>query len=208
MKTRKLHKISGLILLLPFAAWSATAIFFLVRPGYDQAYESLEVKQYPLSESFVIPEESNWEELRVFESILGKHLLVKENGHRRHLNVDTFQEYKLPGNMELNTLLEDAFRNNPERYGSINTIEGSHITTTTGVEIDLNWNTLSFSQEGNDTRWINQLYSIHYLQWTGLEFVDRILGLVGIFLLVFMTYSGTQLAFGKSPKLSQVLRES
>jgi len=48
MKTRKLHKITGLILLLPFIAWSATAVFFLIRPAYEQAYERLAVREYPL----------------------------------------------------------------------------------------------------------------------------------------------------------------
>jgi hypothetical protein len=37
MTKRQLHRLTGIILLLPFVAWASTAVFFLVRPAYEQA---------------------------------------------------------------------------------------------------------------------------------------------------------------------------
>jgi len=196
VKTRKLHKITGLILLAPFIAWSLTAVFFLVRPGYEEAYERPQLKQYPLEAGFSIPANAAWTEVRLFNTILGKHLIVKESGTWRHLDGDTLEEKPYPSETELRLLLEEAFSFNPERYGSIATIDDIGIHTTTGVDITLDWNTLSIFQNGKDTRAIDQIYSIHYLEWTGIEILDRIVGLSGLFLLIYMTWSGMQLAFG------------
>lgn len=62
--TRYSHKILGLIMLLPFIAWSSTAVFFLLRPGYDEAYERPTVQQYPARSAYTIPANENWLEAR------------------------------------------------------------------------------------------------------------------------------------------------
>ena len=69
------------------------------------------------------------------------------------------------------------------------------MVTSTGVRITLDWNTLGLRQSGNDTRWIDQLYQLHYLQWTGVRWLDRILGVAGLFLLAVMTVTGFRLSF-------------
>ncbi|MDY6983572.1 MAG: hypothetical protein SV422_10830, partial [Pseudomonadota bacterium] len=79
MKLREQHKLLGIVLLLPFIAWSATGLFFLVRPAYDQAYEQLAVKQYPLEQPLTVVPQPDWREVRWLRSILGTHLLVRRD---------------------------------------------------------------------------------------------------------------------------------
>ena len=47
---------------------------------------------------------------------------------------------------------------------------------------------------------IDALYRIHYLQWTGYKLVDRLVGLVGLLLLVTLAVLGVRLAFGRQPR--------
>lgn len=196
MNTRRSHKIVGIILLLPFIAWSATAVFFLVRPAYQEAYAPLEVKQYPLEPATTIATRPEWLEVRHLRSILGPHLLVLSTAGWQQLDPLTLQSLPYPDESSLRTLLEDAMQANPQRYGALATVDGRRISTDTGVNITLDWGTLSFTQEGRDTRWINQVYSIHYLEWTGVLVLDKILGLAGLALLMYMTWSGANMAFG------------
>jgi hypothetical protein len=193
---RRRHKLTGLILLLPFIAWSATAVFFLVRPRYEQAYETLAVRHYPLIEAPHFAVNPGWEEVRYFQSLLGAHLLVKTQDGWRHLNPTTLQPWPRPDDSTVTRLLEDAFSANPARYGHVATLDGNLATTTTGVTVNIDWNTLSLSQQGRDTYWINKAYDIHYLEWTGIGPVDKVLGLSGLALLIYMTWSGMQLSFG------------
>jgi hypothetical protein len=197
VKIRAIHKYLGIVLLLPFIAWSATAVFFLVRPAFTEAYARLDVKQYPLDAPLTLAAHPQWQELRYVHSILGEHLLVRQDGQWRHLDPQSLQELPYPDNDKLRLLLADAITSNPERYGNIALLDGRRISTDTGVNIQLDWNTLGFTQEGRDTRWIDRIYRIHYLEWTGIYLVDRFLGLFGLFLLMFMTYTGARMVFGR-----------
>jgi hypothetical protein len=196
VQTRQLHKILGLTLLLPFIAWSATAVFFLVRPAYQDAYAQLEPRLYPLNSSLAVAPHPQWQEIRFFRSILGEHLLVKRDGVWSQLDPHTLRERAYPDDKSLRALVTDAITVNPQRYGTIEVLDGRHISTDTGVNIQLDWNTLSFTQQGRDTRWINRVYNIHYLEWTGIAAIDKFLGLFGLFLLMYITYTGARLAFG------------
>ncbi len=198
MTPRRRHKLVGTILLLPFIAWSTTAVFFLVRPRYEQAYEKLEVRHLPLKTAPALQPQPDWEEVKLFESVLGSHLLVRTSSGWQHFDATTLQPWPEPDQQALIRLLEDSFVGNPERYGRIVSLDGNVATTTTGVTLTYDWDTLSLSQRGRDTYWINKVYDIHYLEWTGIKVIDKILGLSGLALLIYMTWSGMQLAFGWS----------
>ncbi|MGV3591182.1 MAG: hypothetical protein ACO1PZ_05790 [Gammaproteobacteria bacterium] len=232
MKLREQHKLLGIALLLPFMAWSATGLFFLVRPAYEQAYEQLVVKTYPLEQPFpalpigsdsvvassaewtadsnpVLKADSpadskadsklarnpDWKEVRWLRSILGLHLLVRRDDGWVQLDPDTFAERPWPSDEDLRLLVTDAMRQNPERYGELASFEGGRMTTDTGVEITFDWNTLSYTQQGRDTRGIDRVYRIHYLEWTGIAAVDKVLGVSGLLLLIYMTVTGFRLVF-------------
>jgi hypothetical protein len=196
MTKRQLHRLTGIILLLPFVAWASTAVFFLVRPAYEQAYEQLRVNQLPITDIIMMVPDENWQEMRFFRTVLGDHLIVRENGGWQHLDGYTLDPWPQPGADDLRVLLQDAFTANPSRYGRVLSIENNTAKTDTGVDISINWDSLSFIQTGRDTRWINKVYDIHYLRWTGYRPFDRVLGLFGLFLLMYMTFSGARMAFG------------
>lgn len=192
------HRLIGIVLLLPFLAWSLTGIFFLVRPGYDEAYERVPVWQYAMSPSINLSPAPEWKEIRLFRSILGDHLIFQDEAGWHHLDANTLEAWPLPGEHDITRLLEDAFQFNADRYGSLVSVSGNTAHTDTGVELSINWPTLSITQDGRDSRWIDRIYSIHYLEWTGFLITDRILGLGGLALLIYMTYTGGLMAFGKN----------
>lgn len=196
---RRQHRWIGIILLLPFLAWASTGIFFLVRPGFTQAYEAVPVRQYALPASTTLPifPQSDWQEIRYFRSILGEHLLVRRDDGWQHLNAITSEIWPLANTDDLSLLLEDALQSNPDRYGNIVNVRENTATTDTSVQLSIDWNTMTISQTGRDTRWIDRIYSIHYLEWTGFYWTDRILGVGGLALLIYMTYTGALMAFGK-----------
>ena len=194
----RFHRFIGWVLVLPFIAWSLTGIFFLVRPAYQEAYAPLLIKSYPQEQMIQLPISDNWLEYRYLKSILGPHLLVRTGNGWRHLNPVSTEDYAVPRRIELTALVNDAMDANRARFGQI--IGGSDLTflTDTGAEISVDWNKFSLSQRGRDTYWINQVYDIHYLRWTGISWMDKILGVAGLLLLILMTVTGIRLLF-KSP---------
>ena len=87
-------------------------------------------------------------------------------------------------------LIGDAIGSNPDRYGEIVKFSGNMAITSTGVVVTLNWPDLSLAQSGSDTRLIDNLYRIHYLQWSGHSLADTLLGVLGIVLLLALTVLG------------------
>lgn len=211
MKARRTHRILGLLLLLPICGWALTGFVFFLKPGYKQAYASLRVKAYPLDPAawasgtrVDLSTSSAWLETRSIRTILGDHLLVRTSTGWRHLDPSTMRERPLPDESSVRALLTDAVASEIPRYGSIATIarqEGeapsAAAKTSTGASIELDWATLTLTQSGEDTRRIDTLYKIHYLQWTGFAPIDRILGLVGLISLVALALLGLRLSLGR-----------
>ena len=192
MIIRKQHRLLSGILLLPFIAWSLTGIFFLVRPAYEQAYSVLSPKTYAAGE-INISAEPQWQEMRLLRTILGQHLLVKQEGRWQQLDPDSLEVRAAPTEADLANFVEDAISQDTQRYGELLPGESYPFQTSTGVTITVNWDSLSLSQQGADTRWIDRIYSIHYLQWTGIALVDTVLGVGGLFLLLLMTITGSMM---------------
>ena len=190
MITRKQHRLLGSILLLPFIAWSLTGIFFLVRPAYEQAYSVLSPKTYAVDE-INISAQPEWQEMRSLKTVLGLHLLVKQEGRWQQLDPDSYEVRNTPIEADLARFVEDAMSQDILRYGELLSGESDPFRTSTGVTIAVNWDSLSLYQQGVDTRWIDRIYSIHYLQWTGIALLDTVLGVVGLFLLLLMTVTGS-----------------
>lgn len=193
MRSRKVHKIVGLALVLPMIGWVVTGIIFFIKPGYQQAYEQISVKTYPIERGFQLPNEPDWQEIKIVRTILGYHLLVKTKAGLLHLDPFTLTPKTLPSTSERKRLVEDAFYNNPIRYGHIVRIEQDKLTTDTEVEITLNWSRLSLRQSGTDTDLINTFYKIHYLQWTPYAGINDALGIIGLLMLITLTILGTKI---------------
>jgi hypothetical protein len=143
-----------------------------------------------------VPDPS-WLEARFSRTVLGEHLLVRDAEGWQHLDAFVLDPRPAPSGAELRLLINDAIGDNPERYGNVESLAGMTAVTDTGVEISVNWDSLTLAQRGPDTRWIDWVYDVHYLRWTGFEIFDRIFGLFGLFLLMYMTYSGARMALGR-----------
>jgi hypothetical protein len=193
MKSKKIHRVIGLLLVLPVIAWTFTGIIFFIKPGYQDAYDQLVVKTYPLEKSFVIQESKEWTEVRLLKTILGYHLLVKTNKGFQHLDPITYQEKAIPKGLTLTSLFNDSFSKKSERYGHVISSDNFKVLTSKGVEVSLNWEQLSFRQEGEDTKLINTLYKIHYLQWTPYKAINQYIGIVGLTLLMTLTIFGLKI---------------
>ena len=68
-------------------------------------------------------------------------------------------------------------------------------TTSTHIRVVLDWDRLSLQQRGDDTDRIDRLYKIHYLQWTGVKWLDRVVGAVGLALVAILSVLGLMLWF-------------
>lgn len=196
MKTRPWHRIFGLLLTLPMIGWALTGLVFFVKPGYGGAYEVLAARTYPQDAAAPVTPGSDWLEYRGFRTILGDHLLVRTSAGWQHLNPQNLQPRTEPSEEEVRRLVADAFSANPTRYGNITNVSGTTVTTNTGVEVRLDWKRVSLQQQGRDTRRIDRLYKVHYLQWTGIESLDKVIGLAGLVLVLCLTVLGIRLAFG------------
>jgi uncharacterized iron-regulated membrane protein len=194
MTIRKLHRVIGIALMLPFVAWAITGLIFFLKPGYTAAYELLNVKTYPLAQQVNVVSEPGWREFRYLRTVLGDHLLVRLDSGWKQLDPVT-KQMRTASDAEVRALLKDAFSANPQRYGEVSVITDNTIRTNTGIEISLDWNRMSLQQKGKDTDRIDLFYRIHYLQWTGIKSVDRVVGLVGIGLVLVLTGLGGLLVF-------------
>lgn len=185
-------------MLIPLLLWAATGLVFLTKPGFADAYIQLEPKRYKIEREVRLPEASQWTQLKVLRTILGYHLIVSKGGQWQHLDPFTFNERPFPTKDQMELLIDDAISINKDRFGSIVEIKENIVTTDTDVQIDLDWRTLTLQQSGRDTRLINTLYKIHYLQWLGSPALDKIFGVIGLVGLVFLTILGLAIYAKKS----------
>jgi len=195
MTTRTIHRTVGLILLLPLFGWVVTAMVFYIKPGYAGAYELLEPRTYPLNENLPAPgADAAWLELKYVKTILGLHVIARTKEGLVQLDPHTLHPREKPDDEKIKVLLNDAFSNNPDRYGVVATISHDTIITTTNIQVMFDWNALTLYQRGADTDRIDMLYKIHYLQWTGIRSLDRILGPLGLTLVLLLSILGIRLA--------------
>lgn len=199
---RKLHKIIGLIMLLPCIAWAITGIFFFFKPGYQEAYQPLSIKFYQQTALATLPVNQAFSQVKQMQTILGQHVLVQDKSGWRHFLAEqthptAFKELKEPSEQQVKALITEAISAKPERYGNISSIDGLTATTDTEVRVTLNWQQLSLRQQGKDTDFINTIYNIHYLRWTGNKTIDQYLGVIGLLLIVSVAGIGTWMSFNR-----------
>ncbi|OKY27501.1 hypothetical protein BI291_09125 [Thalassotalea sp. PP2-459] len=177
-------------MLLPIIAWAITGTYFFFKPGYQEAYQALNVKTYPLTYIDKLPK-GEWLETKQLKTVLGQHVFLKDNKQRHHFIMPSWQAVDILSKKQINALVADAITANKTRYGEIKSITNNQILTTTNVVITLNWPLLSLRQQGKDTDFINTMYNIHYLRWSGNKTLDQYLGVIGLFLVLLLAGIGT-----------------
>jgi PepSY-associated transmembrane protein len=197
MKARALHRIIGLVMLLPLIGWAVTGSIFFLKPGYAGAYDTPQVKTYPLETNVALEIDRSWLEFRYVKTILGEHLLARTEQGWQHLDPHSLQPKPAPTEDEIRALIADAVTTNPSRYEHIASVKGNTATTDTNVRVTIDWNRLALAQRGADTERIDFFYKIHYLQLTGVATVDKALGALAIALVLILSVLGVRLFFSK-----------
>ncbi|MFT7682811.1 MAG: hypothetical protein ACI935_002289 [Moritella dasanensis] len=190
MNTYKLHRYLGYLLILPVTLWALTGAFFLVKPGYKNAYEQLQITSYPLTSTLPLLPKPEWQAIAINRSILGSHYRVKVDQQWQHINPLDNQIQAEPSPQSIINLLQDAVKHNPDRYGTVFNYQDGIAFTDTKVKLMFDWSQLSLRQQGADSRFFNTMYDIHYLRWTGNKSFDLWFGYIGLGLLVLMALTG------------------
>lgn len=178
-------------------AWMITGFIFFIKPGYDEAFEMPQIKSYPVKDTLIVIPNPEWKSAKLIRTILGNHLIASTSEGLKNIDPFSNKEIPEPAFDEIKILLDDALSVNASRYGSVKDFNDGYYLTSTGVKITFDWNSLLIAQSGSDTEIINTFYKIHYLQWTGFELVDKVLGFAGLLLIGFLTFFGTMLLFKK-----------
>ena len=199
MNTYKLHRYLGYLLILPVTLWAFTGAFFLIKPGYKNAYEQLQITSYPLNATLPLLPEPEWQAIAINRSILGNHYRVKIDHKWQHINPLNNHSQPEPDSQNIINLLQDAVKHNPDRYGAVLTYQDGIAFTDTKIKLMFDWTRLSLRQQGADSRIFNTMYDIHYLRWTGNKTFDQWFGYIGLGLLVLMALTGIVM-FKKSAK--------
>lgn len=194
----KLHAYLGLMLILPLFVWAVTGLIFLAKPGYKSAYEQLTVAQRPVADTITVEPQANWQQLRFLRSGIGHHLLVTTTqGKALHLNPRTLAPYPLPAAEDLERLFHAATEHDRQRYGEIADVEQEQdfirMRTNTEILLELHWPTLHLRQSGEDTRFIERLYRLHYLQWTPSPTLNGAVVLLALLALLGMCFVGLRM---------------
>lgn len=190
MDTYQLHRNLGYLLILPVTLWALTGALFLIKPGYKNAYEQLQVTTYPLNSTLQLSPERQWQAIAVNRTILGSHYRVKIDNQWQHINPLDNQKQSQPSSQSIINLLQDAVKHNPDRYGLVLNYKDGIAFTDTDVKLIFDWSHLTIRQQGADSRIFNTMYDIHYLRWTGNKTFDQWFGYIGLGLLVLMALTG------------------
>ena len=84
-KLRTVHRLLGLLLLLPLLAWCVTGVLFHVKPGWSEAYAGLSLDLQPLQDLPPVTPDPEWREVRRLRTVLGDHLLVRTDAGWRYV---------------------------------------------------------------------------------------------------------------------------
>lgn len=185
-------------MLLPLFAWTAICVFCHIKLSYPADYKKIRIKTYPLQSNITLPVNQHWYEARIFRTILGEHLLVKTGANWQHLDPITLKKKPKPDAQTLIDLLQDAIAFNSLRYERVHHKNDNIFITNTQITLTVDWNTMTIQQYKQDSHLMNALHKTHHLQWSGIQALDRFLGIIGLALLTLLAvFGGTLYARGK-----------
>jgi hypothetical protein len=195
---------------MPLVVWTATGLLFSLKPGWGPAYEYLsawrsgEEASGAMSLAAFASSESGKDasSIAVQASTIGPLFQVERRSESDAL-------YRASDGQQLDPLSSDNARAlvldavsrslSPERYGEIKSEKSSdesfRFVFAGGPQVSIDRHSGSIRQKGPDTDRINWYYKLHYMQWTGNESVDRVLGFVAIVLVWLLAAAGLLLAW-------------
>lgn len=219
LTARALHRLAGLLLLLPLVLWIGTGLLFHVKPGWDEAYEALSTPPPgPLPWERVVFSPAAVKARGLLDPgpvTLGGHPsgLVAYFGRRdgRAAAVDGTSGEPIPpaseGVARLFALAAVSGSRHAASYGTIVSSEpAAHRSPLTGADdpavlfrtsggkrVLVDRVTGEVSQSSDLNGRIDLLYRLHYLQWTPWRPMNAAIVLVASLLVLFLASSGLRL---------------
>jgi hypothetical protein len=157
----RVHRAVAIALVAPLVVWSVTGLLFQLKPGWGRAYDALDVAR------------GRDETLDTAIGPLHRGASGQLVG-RGPLTVD-----------EARALALDAVARSPYRadYGDVLAAASDGEVVRVELEhavVEVGRRDARIAQHGGDTARIDWLYRLHYLQWTGVAAIDRVLAIVGL----------------------------
>lgn len=192
----RLHRWAAIALVAPLVVWSITGLLFHLKPGWKRAYDMVSIEQ-PLGTTNVtaVSVLPPFKRLELFGTALGPMYRLD----RKTLIDATTGQPRSPLSIEdARTLAQDAVARSSQHAGYGAFVDAAAEESTVHVRfanavVDVDRASGSLYQHGADTERIDWLYRIHYLKWTGVPSVDRVLAVVGLALIWFAMAAGTVL---------------
>lgn len=189
----RLHRWAAIALVAPLVVWSFTGLLFHLKPGWKRAYDTLSIEK-PLENPNVTAIQSlpPFKRLELFNTALGPMYRLD----RATLVDATSGKPRSPLSIEdARMLAQDAVARSSQRdgYGSFMDVKADESTVHVrfaNAMVDVDRASGSLYQHGADTERIDWLYRIHYLKWTGVAKVDRVLAVTGLALIWFAMGAG------------------
>ncbi|MFN0251130.1 MAG: PepSY domain-containing protein [Kofleriaceae bacterium] len=200
------HRWAAIVLVALLVVWSITGLLFHLKPGWDRAYDSLSVQRTePVDLSSVVPVASLTSvsltssgavpsSIELFSTVLGPMYRVTTSAGSSIVDATTGRVRTFTPD-EVIRLVDDAVSRSPfaRRYGAHVGIDGNDVRYAGDQVVTFSPPTMRVSQEGRDTKRIDWLYRIHYLQWTGNKTIDKILAISGLALIWIVMIPGVVL---------------
>jgi hypothetical protein len=188
---------------LPFALWATTGLLFHLKPGWDRAYERLSIEsQEPTLDAAVLIDVMSIlgngapaTRVELFGSVLGPLYRISRAGGTSLVDGQNGSLISPLSRAEGLRLVDNAVARSPHRdaYGERIAVKFEskqlRVRFKGGRTVSLNRNSGELAQKGSDTDVIDWLYRIHYMQWTGQVWADRILSttsIVGVWLVTML----------------------
>lgn len=169
---RRAHRFFGLLAVVPLLAWLLSGVMLVVMdPGPSEGV-SIPLPTTPLTRSVTVRPEPGVEEVRLFSTVLGQHLIQKTEFGWRHLDPATGNLKPAPTEDEVRALLEDAF-STMEGFGDVAVVTADSVLTSTGRVVTLDWSAYAASYTDERTRLGAVLRRVHALGLSGVPQVDR-----------------------------------
>jgi uncharacterized iron-regulated membrane protein len=183
----KIHRWSAIVLVAMLVVWSITGLLFHLKPGWDRAYDQLSVKRdEPIDVSSIVPVSSlpKSNSIELFSTAIGPMYRVTTNEGASMIDATTGKPRAFTPD-EVIKLVDDGVSRSrfANRYGAHLSIANNAVRYAGDQVVSFDPSTMRLWQEGRDTKRIDWLYRIHYLQWTGNELLDKILAIGGLALI-------------------------
>jgi uncharacterized iron-regulated membrane protein len=192
----RLHRWAAIALVAPLVVWSITGLLFHLKPGWKRAYDMVSIER-PLTDTNVASVQSlpPFKRLELFGTALGP--MYRLDGSSL-IDAHTLKPRSPLSIDDARALAQDAVAQSSQRAGYGALIDAKADDSTVHVQfanamVDVDRASGSVYQHGADTARIDWLYRIHYLKWTNIPKVDRVLAVIGLALIWLAMVAGIRL---------------